>query len=1456
MSEHTTDKSKIFAQNLFPVVGIGASAGGLSAFKQFIKVIPGNSGMAYILMQNLHLEHEIALPEILRKETRIPVVEIVDSVHVEPDHIYVLPPNKLLVANGGILKIIPRPPDSDPYRPIDLFFSSLAEVHCAHAVGVVLSGTGTDGTEGMKDIKNQGGLTFVQEPASADCSDLPQSVIDAEIVDFVLSSELIVPKLVALKESFKIFSTDADLKDGSFTKEDGFRKVLALLRIRKGIDFTHYKQTIIRRCIIRRMVILHLEKIMDYVAYLKENEPEQDLLFRDLLIPVTSFFRDPQIFKALCEHVFPSLIKSKSAKSPLRIWVAGCSTGQEVYSIAMCLQEYLSDHVSKIKVQIFASDISHKAIAKAKRGLYYKKELEGISASRLLQFFNKKDGCYQVKESIRHMCVFACHNFLKGPPFAKVDLISCRNVLSCLEPFLQKKALAIFHYALREKGTLWLGKSETVGSASDLFMPYDKEEKLYTRKSIPGGSITVISESHEANFKEKEYTWQNPEKEVDDFQKSADAILLSKYTPAGVIVNEQFDIVQFRGSIRKFLEPSPGMASWNIFKMARQGLAVEIRKALQRSKISSKPFVKEGIRVNIGEKLVTIEVIPLPDTVEPYFLVLFHDTLPVPVGKAAVGMDEPSVKTNNISPEHFRIQQLENELVQNKGMMRSVNEGQEAANEEVLSGAGELQSLNEELQSPSEELLTVRQELHDSNEESEQNRLFADATIATLREPLLILDEGFIIKSANDSFYNVFQLSEDETLEKCLFELQDNGWEIPGLRKVLLKVIKEKEKLIVVEISHTFPSVGERTICFNIKPIYRKRGGQLILLALDDITRRRQAGQIMAGEASRVLKDHEFLHHFFMQTPAMLCILTGPEHTYEFANEPYRQLIGNRNPIGQPLKEVLPELGKDFSEILDKVYQTGETFRGKELPVTLARGGKLERVFVDFTYQAFNDKDGRTEGILVFYYDVTEQVAARNKIKESEERFRRLVLGLPIAVYTCDMDGYLKLYNEASVQLWGRRPEIGKDLWCGSWKLFTTDGKPLPLDECPMAIILKEGHIIHREMVIQRPDGVRRHVITYPQPEYDLNGKMLGAINTLIDVTEQVDTRRKIEASEKIFYDIANNEPTLIWVSDVNGQRTFFNKSWQKATGRSLRQDEGMGWIETVHLDDREMFLKKYTEGIEERMAFEIEYRLCRNDGVYRWTLSRGKPVYDSEGNFSGFLGVCHDIHDQKLMEQRKDDFISVASHEMKTPLSTAKAYLQLLEESMDINNEKVARYVKKAGIAIEKLNALISDLLDVSKIKQGKLNYNFTTFDFIEMVDSAIEAVQYASIKHTIIKSGEPVEEVNGDRDRLHQVVVNLLSNAIKYSPMAERVYINIIREKDNIKVSVKDEGIGISKDNLENIFEKYHRVKDPSMQSQGLGIGLFISYEIIQRHHGKLWVESEPRKGSIFYFTIPVVQ
>lgn len=517
----------IKSANKFPVVGIGASAGGLAAFKKLVEAIPEDSGMAYVIVQHLDPNHESLLAELLQKVTKIPVLEIADDIKVEPDHIYIIPSNKMLLANDGVLELSPRPTPNKSVRnlPIDLFFRSLAEVHQNHSLGVVLSGTGSDGTAGLMAIKDNGGITFAQDQQSAEWDGMPQSAVDAGVVDFILKPEEIPAKILDLIRSMD--RNGFEKEDISHQEEEVFRKILSLLRIRKGTDFTYYKQTTIRRRILRRMAINKNKKPANYLAYLRENKNEQDVLYQDLLIPVTSFFRDVDIFDTLCERLIP-MLQNKEGNESLRLWSAGCSTGQEAYSLLICLKEYLNanptlngDKSAKagIKIQLFATDISEPAIAKARKGLYTTSEVENVSPKRLKEFFTKTKTGYQLNKEIREMCVFALHNFLSDPPFGNMDIISCRNVLIYFQPYLQKKALATFHYSLNENGYLLLGKSETNSSMSEQFSPVNKKDKLFMRKNSATSVIKSSTRYSEKRLHTNEESEPETEKKRTDFKK-------------------------------------------------------------------------------------------------------------------------------------------------------------------------------------------------------------------------------------------------------------------------------------------------------------------------------------------------------------------------------------------------------------------------------------------------------------------------------------------------------------------------------------------------------------------------------------------------------------------------------------------------------------------------------------------------------------------------------------------------------------------------------------------------------------------------------------------------------------------------------------------------------------------------------------------------------------------------
>lgn len=704
---------------IFPVVGIGASAGGLSAFTKLLNALPMDTGMAFVLVQHLDPTHVSLLPDLMSRATTMPVVEVREGMLVEPDHVYIMPPNHSLAILHGVLHLMPRPDERGKHLPIDDFMRTLADDRQNNAVGVILSGTASDGTLGMQAIKAAGGITFAQSEDSAEYSGMPHSVIAAGHVDFVVTPEEIARELARIAHHPYLLHELPGIRQEVMAEGgENLNKIFVLLRSRTGNDFTYYKHSTIRRRIKRRMVLHQVDRMEDYIKFLQLHPKELDALFQDILINVTSFFRDPETFDALKNEVFPRLMEGRSSDQALRIWVPGCSTGEEVYSVAIALYEFLGDRASTTQIQIFASDIDDQAINKARLGIYPENIREDVEQGRLQRFFVKTASGYQTCKAIRDICVFAVQNVTKDPPFSRLDLICCRNLMIYLGAVLQKKVLHTFQYALRPNCFLMLGTSETVGSYADLFSLLDKKCKIYTKKSAaiqPGHDFTTMARTEPVFSPEHATTRQLPS--AMSVQQEAEHLILEKYGPPGVIINQDMQILHFRGQTGPYIEPSAGSASLNLLKMARQDLLMELRTVVHQAIKEHAHVRKEGVRIrhNGGYRIVNLQVMPIPtaEAAEPNFLVLFEAGRETPViqkTELPTGMESTDAKD-------MRIQELENELLASREYMQSIIEAQEATNEELQSANEEIQSTNEEFQSTNEELETAKEELQSTNEE-------------------------------------------------------------------------------------------------------------------------------------------------------------------------------------------------------------------------------------------------------------------------------------------------------------------------------------------------------------------------------------------------------------------------------------------------------------------------------------------------------------------------------------------------------------------------------------------------------------------------------------------------------------------------------------------------------------------------------------------------------------------
>jgi two-component system CheB/CheR fusion protein len=714
------DASVPQSKDLFPIVGIGASAGGLEAFEKFFTNMPPDAGMAFVLVQHLDPTHKSILTELIKRYTSMKVVEVEDGMLVEPNSVFVIPPNRYLGILHGKLHLLEPTALPGHRTPIDYFFRTLAEDQKENAICIVLSGTGTEGTLGLRTVKGEGGMGMVQAPESAKYDGMPRNAISTGLADYILPVEEMPNQLIeyARHAIIKVPGKPAEitLKDA-----DQLEKIFIIVRSQTGHDFSHYKQNTVLRRIERRMAVNRITELSRYVRYLQEQPGEADNLFKDLLIGVTNFFRDREAFSVLTEKVIPKLFENKNVDRGIRIWVPGCATGEEAYTIAILCRDFMDSLKKRYSVQVFATDLNNEAIETARLGTYPESISTDVPAEFLERYFTKEGDFYRIKKEIRDMVVFALQNVITNPPFSRIDLVTCRNLLIYLGAELQKKVLPLFHYALNRNGFLFLGSSENIGEFTDLFTVLDRKWKLYTRGDTESGREAVLH-LHRPTLTDRRIaipeTGYRPASERTGHREVVEKLIIEHYGPAGVLVNEKGDILYIHGRTGKFLEPAPGEFTEknNILDMARQGLKIELAQSIRKAAKRQTETRSDRLRVktNGGESLLNLVVKPIsePPSKKGQLLVIFED---VPFEEADGAKAEPIDST--VAGEHPRVRQLEHELLSTREYLQSAVEELEISNEELQSTNEEMQSSNEELQSTNEELETSKEELQSVNEE-------------------------------------------------------------------------------------------------------------------------------------------------------------------------------------------------------------------------------------------------------------------------------------------------------------------------------------------------------------------------------------------------------------------------------------------------------------------------------------------------------------------------------------------------------------------------------------------------------------------------------------------------------------------------------------------------------------------------------------------------------------------
>ncbi len=1389
----------------FPIVGVGASAGGLEAFTLLLKALPLDTGMGFVLVQHLDPEHESALTQILSRATSLPVCDVTNNQAVLANHVYIIPPDTNLSIAEGVLKLQPRPKARTPHRPIDSFFESLAQDHHERAIGVVLSGTASDGTLGLEAIKAEGGITFAQDD-SAKYDSMPRSAVAAGCVDLVLSPENIALELARIAKhpyvgrgEWRGTSGEKEETDGdaylpgshspltnhhSPLSNDGYIKTLSLLRSHSGVDFSLYKSSTIQRRITRRLVINKQNTLEDYATFLRGNAKELDALCTDVLISVTSFFRNPEAFEAIQRDVLPGLLK-QPGDDPIRVWVPGCSSGQEAYSIAIAFMESSEKSPRGRNLQVFATDLNEKLLDKARFGLYPKNLSEEISPERLRRFFVEEQGGYRVSKSLREMVVFARQNFFADPPFSRMDIISCRNLLIYVGPTLQKKAIPTFHYSLKPGGFLLLGASESVGGYSELFEPVDRKYKIYSRKTSPtpafhlpanrerGERATSVRRASAPQL-EQPHPTDGLSSEL-SAQREADRITVNQFAPPGVLVSADLQVLQFRGSTGAFLEPPVGKASFHVLKMARKGLMLPLRAAIDEAKKGNKTTRRDNVRIqhNGEAHAVNLQVIPLKNLPDPCFLILFEEeektcSAPLP--------EQPAKPPISKQEEANLIAELESDLSETRDYLQTLQEQHEAANEELQAASEEVQSANEELQSINEELETSKEELESANEE-----LTTVNDEMTHRNSELNVLNNDLVNFQNSTRLVMLLLGRDLTIRRFTREAEerfdlratDVGRLISHIRHDLFLAEGPKTPLDLEEAcSEVLASVREqerevldkagRWHSLRLRPYttldHKIDGVVLLLLEIDEIKQSEQAVAAARDFAENIV---ETVREPMLVLDHELRVESANRSFYrDFRVEPAETIgtfvfdLGNHQWDIPRLRELLEEILPQSKTVEDFEVEHDFEQLGHRIMLLNAR-----RIL---------DPQRKTEQILLAIEDITDRKQLEEKLHASESMYRRLFETAKDGVLVLDANnGRILEANPFMTELSGYEPAefVGKELW-------------------------------------------------------------------------EIGLFRDQPANEAAFRDLQHN-----------GYVRYDHLPLKSKNGQPVEVE----FVSNVYQWDHRSVAQCNIRDISVRNRLEKQ------------TLAQASELSD--------------------LHRRKDEFLAMLSHELRSPLAPIANAVQLLGLQRGSENriQQQARGIIERQVG--QLQHLVDDLLEVSRLTTGKVQLRLVQVTVSTIIEGAVETVRpLIEQRHHELTVSLPPEPIwlNADVARLEQVIANLLTNAAKYTEEGGHIWLTVELasgtalaagpspgdiaattpaagavplKRNEVVIRVRDTGIGISPELLPRIFDLFTQAERSLARSQGgLGIGLALVHRLTDLHGGTVEASSVVGEGSEFVVRLPL--
>jgi two-component system CheB/CheR fusion protein len=1498
------------------IAAIGASAGGFQALRNLLKHLPADMRMAYVIVTHLDPSHESLMADLLSRSTKIPIREAGHGMRVESGHAYVIRPNTIMTMAGDSLNLVVQDRVRGTKQDcINQFMFSLSQTYHERAIGVILSGTASDGSLGIEAIKSEGGVTFAQDE-SAEFSAMPRSAVATGAVDFILPPEGIARELERISRQPKLVrDTPASLPESPLGRiEGGLEKICSLLKGATGVDFASYKRSTIERRLARRMAVSKFEKVPDYARHLEGNPQELRILHDELLINVTSFFREPEAFEALKTKVFPSFLKDRTAHEPVRVWVPGCATGEEVYSIAIALIEFLEEKKTSFEIQLFGSDASERVIEKARTAVYGGGITGEVSPDRLRRYFTRTEGeGYQISRNIRDLCVFAKQDVTCDPPYSRLDLLSCRNMLIYLGDSLQKRVIPSFHYALKSTGFLMLGSSESVERYTSLFATVDKRYKIYSKVSGSQGDYAPFPSERgyprAVPGPEGKKGWS---KEAEfDVGRAADRLLLAQYVPASIVVNDRSQVIEVRGETGPYLRPAPGKLSSSVLKMVREDLVVDLDAAIREARQTGGVTLRQRVRFKFEKRFreVDIEVAPLvgPEGDRRHFLVLFKESV---LRTPPASEDSPKKRGKSKAGGNGNgreLAQLKNQLNASREYQQSVVERFESTNEELRSSSEETLSANEELQSTNEELETSKEELQSANEELttlndelqqrtlDVGQLYSDLAnvIAGVNIPLAIVDANLRLRRFTPQAERLLRVVASDVGRRITdFKPSVN---ITDLERMLLTVIDT-----LTPVDQEVQDADGRWYSMRVRP-YRtpenRIDGAVIVFVEIDALKKSMAG----------IEEGRAFTEAILNTVRDPLLVLGEDLRVESANRAFYETFQVKKEETE--QAVVYDLGNrqwdipQLRELLEEIVLRNTPFKNISIEHDFKTIG--HRIMLLHARRIIFPS-GKKPNILLAIEDITD----REHVQKIRAQLAAIVTSSSDAIFAKTLNGEILSWNKGAQRILGYSESeiLSKNVSVLSFPDLVDEESQL-IDK------IRRGESVENYVTKRRrKDGAVIHVSLSLSPVVDERGKVFGASTIARDITDQV------RAEEAVRF-LA--EASTIVNASLDYETTLGNLARQSVPHISdwcsvhlLEEDGSVRRIALAHADPSKV---KMVQEVVERYPADAAFAhghpkvlrtgsselipevtdsflvqsahapevlaLCRSLGLKSFMcvplVARGRTLgamsfaqAESGRQFGPEdLAVAEEVGrrtaiamDNAILYRiaqtaigARDNFLSIASHELRTPLTTLQLQLQVAlrtirrEELPAGVREQLKAMVEKAERHGNRIGRLIEELLDISRIAAGKFALHPEEVDLGVLTKEVIEHFRPILDEKGVTVEFRAKDTVRGrwDRFRLEQVITNLFSNAIKFG---NGMPIRVAVESDAARAMlvIEDQGIGIAPEFINRLFHAFEQGGTPG-QYGGLGLGLYITRQIVEAQGGSISVASAPGKGSTFTVDLP---